>query len=79
MTSLNNYSKWDNIHLSSDDDEDCHPNIEKYTWRRLRAQQREQKRQEEDKEAEQVQAQIKAEEEKIAALKKYQQTAMVRF
>ena len=30
------YSKWDNIQLSSDDDEDCHPNIEKYTWRRLR-------------------------------------------
>ena len=30
------YSKWDNIQLSSDDDEDCHPNIEKFTWRRLR-------------------------------------------
>jgi len=34
------YSKWDNIQLSSDDDEDCHPNIEKFTWRRLRQRQR---------------------------------------
>lgn len=43
-----NYSKWDNICVSSDDDEDCHPNIHKDTWRRLRKQQREDNRVKED-------------------------------
>jgi cell division cycle protein 37 len=75
MTSLNNYSKWDKIQLSSDDDEDCHPNIEKYTWRRLRAQQRQQQREKDDHEAERVQAQIKALEQKIADLKKFPASA----
>jgi cell division cycle protein 37 len=42
------YSKWNNICVSSDDDEDCHPNIEKYTWRRLRKQQREEERAKQD-------------------------------
>merc|ERR1719429_976693 len=39
------YSKWDdsNIWVSSDDDEDCHPNIEKYAWRRLKKRMREEK------------------------------------
>lgn len=75
MTSLNNYSKWDNIQLSSDDDEDCHPNIEKFTWRRLRAQQRAQKREDEDKEEDQIMAEIAALENKIAELKKFPATA----
>lgn len=76
MTSLNNYSKWDHIQLSSDDDEDCHPNIEKFTWRRLRKQQREAKRDEEDKEAERIQAQIKALQQKIKDLEKQPQNAI---
>lgn len=75
MTSLNNYSKWDNIQLSSDDDEDCHPNIEKFTWRRLRAQQRAQQREEDDKEASQIHAEIAALEEKITKLKGFPSTA----
>ena len=29
------YSKWDNIELS-DDEEDCHPNIEKESWFRMK-------------------------------------------
>lgn len=39
------YSKWDdsNIWVSSDDDADCHPNIEKYAWRRLKARMRAEK------------------------------------
>lgn len=37
------YSRWDNIWISSDDDEDCHPNIEKYAWRRLKARMRAEK------------------------------------
>lgn len=76
MTSLNNYSKWDNIQLSSDDDEDCHPNIEKYTWRRLRKQQREQQREKDDQEVEKIEAQIKALEQKIKDLQKHKQSAM---
>ena len=30
-----NYSKWDNIELS-DDESDCHPNIEKESWFRMK-------------------------------------------
>mmetsp|Transcript_50408 Transcript_50408/g.64623 ORF Transcript_50408/g.64623 Transcript_50408/m.64623 type:complete len:230 (+) Transcript_50408:59-748(+) len=30
-----NYSKWDNIELS-DDEEDCHPNIDKQSWFRMK-------------------------------------------
>lgn len=37
------YSKWDNIWVSSDDDEDCHPNIDKWAWRRLKARMRDEK------------------------------------
>lgn len=36
------YRKWDRIELSDDDDADCHPNIERFTWRRLKQQMREQ-------------------------------------
>mmetsp|Transcript_10116 Transcript_10116/g.18422 ORF Transcript_10116/g.18422 Transcript_10116/m.18422 type:complete len:353 (+) Transcript_10116:110-1168(+) len=42
-----NYSKWDNIVCSSDDDEDCHPNIDKKLWRRLMKEKRERKTAEE--------------------------------
>mmetsp|Transcript_3574 Transcript_3574/g.7191 ORF Transcript_3574/g.7191 Transcript_3574/m.7191 type:complete len:365 (-) Transcript_3574:158-1252(-) len=42
-----NYSKWDNIVCSSDDDDDCHPNIDKKLWRRLMKEKRERKAQEE--------------------------------
>jgi len=37
------YSKWDNIWISSDDDADCHPNIDKYAWRRLKQRMRDEK------------------------------------
>lgn len=43
------YRKFDNLVCSSDDDEDCHPNIERMTWRRLRKKQREDKRAEQEK------------------------------
>jgi len=33
------YSKWDNIELS-DDEEDCHPNIDKDSWFRWKHQAR---------------------------------------
>jgi len=53
------YSKWDNIQLSSDDDEDCHPNIEKYTWRRLRQRQRDDEEAKRKAQEKQLQAQLK--------------------
>lgn len=39
------YSKWndDNFFISSDDDADCHPNIEKYAWRNLKKRMRAEK------------------------------------
>jgi len=37
------YSKWDDIWVESDDDEDCPRNIEKYTWRRLKQRTRKEK------------------------------------
>lgn len=43
LTDPSNYKKWDDIWISDDDDEDCHPNIEKYAWRRLKARMRAEK------------------------------------
>jgi len=48
------YSRFDNIVCSSDDDEECHPNIEKMTWRRLRKKQREEKRAQQEKRLEEL-------------------------
>lgn len=70
------YSKWDNIQLSSDDDEDCHPNIEKFTWRRLRQRQRDDEEAKRKVKEAQLKAQVKQKEkalreqkEKLAQLK----------
>jgi hypothetical protein len=30
------YSKWDRLDLSDDDAEDCHPNIDMESWKRLK-------------------------------------------
>ncbi len=38
--------RWNNIELSDDDAEDCHPNIEKNTWVRLKREKREREKQE---------------------------------
>ncbi|CAK9038245.1 Hsp90 co-chaperone Cdc37 (Hsp90 chaperone protein kinase-targeting subunit) (Protein enhancer of sevenless 3B) [Durusdinium trenchii] len=43
------YSKWDRLDLSDDDDADCHPNIDKASWKRLMAQKRADRRATEDK------------------------------
>ena len=37
------YSKWDNIELSDDDDESCHPNIDKNLWRRIKKRDRDER------------------------------------
>jgi hypothetical protein len=60
------YNKWNNLVCSSDDDEDCHPNIEKYTWRRLRKQQREDERQKQESRLNELKDQTKLREAEIA-------------
>lgn len=35
MSKTLNYSKWDNIEIS-DDDDDCHPNIDRESWFRMK-------------------------------------------
>ena len=42
------YSKWDNLHVSSDDEEDCHPNIDIKLWKRLQGEKFRKERQEQD-------------------------------
>lgn len=42
------YSKWDNIELS-DDEEDCHPNIDKESWFRMKHRSRVEREENEDK------------------------------
>ena len=37
------HSKWDKLDLSDDDDETCHPNIEKKSWKRIMRQKRAQR------------------------------------
>ena len=50
---VTDYSKWDNIELS-DDESDCHPNIEKGTWFRLKHEKRIQREAEEAEERKQL-------------------------
>jgi len=65
-----NYSKWDNIVCSSDDDEDCHPNIDKKLWRRLMKEKRETKAQEELKLKAKLEKENEADKKTIADLEK---------
>jgi len=50
---------------SSDDDEDCHPNIEKYTWRRLRQRQRDDEEAKRKNKESQLKAQLKQKEKAL--------------
>eukprot|EP00954_Amorphochlora_amoebiformis_P016496 1293935-Amorphochlora_amoeboformis.AAC.1 len=63
-----NYSKWDNIVCSSDDDEDCHPNIDKKLWRRLMKEKRERKAYEEEQRKQLLEKENAADEKAIAEL-----------
>ena len=65
-----NYSKWDNIVVSSDDDADCHPNIDKMSWRRLRSRQREDTKATEDRKIAEWEVENGGLTERIARLKK---------
>lgn len=63
-------SRWNNIELSDDDEADCHPNIEKNTWMRLKKQQREQKKADEKAKHEHDLKQQHDYKQKIAELEK---------
>ena len=48
-----NYSKWDNIELS-DDEDDLHPNIDKESWFRMKHRSRIEREEREDEEMKQI-------------------------
>jgi hypothetical protein len=48
-----NYSKWDNIELS-DDEEDVHPNIDRESWFRMKHRSRVEREEHEDKDKKRI-------------------------
>ena len=64
---LTDYSKWDNIELS-DDEGDCHPNIEKGTWFRLKHQKRVEREAKEKEERDELHATIEKNTQKMAEI-----------
>lgn len=53
-----NYSKWDNIELS-DDEEDCHPNIDKESWFRMKHRSRVEREEHEEKDKAKIKAEVR--------------------
>ena len=64
-----NYSKWDNIELS-DDEEDCHPNIEKESWFRLKHRTRVEREEREEQDKKRINAEMTANDVRILELKR---------
>lgn len=62
------YSKWDNIELS-DDESDCHPNIDKDSWFRMKHRSRVEREENEDAEKQKLTAQNKGDEERLAEVR----------
>jgi cell division cycle protein 37 len=52
------YSKWDNIELS-DDESDCHPNIEKESWFRMKHRSRVEREENEEKDKKKIHKEMK--------------------
>eukprot|EP00924_Labyrinthula_sp_SR-Ha-C_P008997 augustus_masked-scaffold_2-processed-gene-9.9-mRNA-1 protein AED:0.23 eAED:0.24 QI:0/-1/0/1/-1/1/1/0/587 len=52
------YSKWDRLDLSDDDGNDCHPNIDLESWKRLMGRQRSERREAEDRKIQRYNAKI---------------------
>ena len=63
------YSKWDNIELS-DDEEDCHPNIEKESWFRLKHRTRVEREEREEADKKRIHAEIQANKVRIVELQR---------
>jgi cell division cycle protein 37 len=55
-----NYSKWDKIELS-DDEEDCHPNIDKESWFRMKHRSRVEREEHEDKDKTRINEEVRCE------------------
>ena len=53
-----NYSKWDNIELS-DDEDDVHPNIDRESWFRLKHRSRIEREEKEDKDKKKIDAEVR--------------------
>eukprot|EP00755_Sulcionema_specki_P006337 Sspe_Gene.5191::Locus_1705_Transcript_1_1_Confidence_1.000_Length_1782::g.5191::m.5191 len=70
---VTDYSKWDNIEIS-DDESDCHPNIEKGTWFRLKHQQRVERERQEAKEKKEMEEANQKDEARIAEIAKLEAT-----
>ena len=51
------YSKWDNIELS-DDEDDCHPNIDKESWFRMKHRSRVEREDNEAKDKAKIEAEV---------------------
>lgn len=62
------YNKWDNIELS-DDESDCHPNIDKDSWFRMKHRSRVEREENEDAEKTKLEAQNKSDSERLAEVK----------
>ena len=52
-----NYSKWDNIELS-DDEDDIHPNIDKESWFRMKHRSRVEREDHEDKDKKRINSEV---------------------
>jgi len=52
-----NYSKWDNIELS-DDEDDVHPNIDKESWFRLKHRSRVEREEKEEKDKKKINEEV---------------------
>mmetsp|Transcript_33195 Transcript_33195/g.48711 ORF Transcript_33195/g.48711 Transcript_33195/m.48711 type:complete len:454 (-) Transcript_33195:324-1685(-) len=63
------YSKWDNIELS-DDEDDVHPNIEKESWFRMKHRSRVEREEREEKEKKEILAEMKTDEFRIKEISK---------
>jgi cell division cycle protein 37 len=53
-----NYSKWDKIELS-DDEEDCHPNIDKESWFRMKHRSRVEREEHEEKDKKRIYEEVR--------------------
>ena len=62
------HSKWDKLDLSDDDDETCHPNIEKQSWKRIMRQKRAQRVEQEKRDLKKMRDGQADDEARVAAL-----------
>ena len=67
MTKPFDYSKWDNIELS-DDEDDVHPNIDKESWFRMKHRSRVEREEHEDKDKNELKAALQKATQRIQVI-----------